>query len=284
MLATSQNSIGAKLSSASGSTRAAMRVERVPALVQQDVHVALQPGRVHEDERLARLGEQRLIPAGLLALAAGEVEVVAARSDSKSSASCGDMRAKICFVPSIEPVDLVLAERPQRRAALAGRRACPTGGAFPARGRACAGGRDRGRAGRRSRRSRRRSAGSRPACSRIARTSSSSSRGSRAGRRCAAIVSRSGSIRSNCDSIVSRSRSRRSAVSRHASSRVARSGSSWKRAELLQRVLDAAERDGHRAAGLLVIVDDLRRLGLKRDVLVAVEIDVSPAHLRSSIA
>ena len=56
MLATSQNSIGAVAANVSDASRGRQRVEGVAALVQQRLDVALQPGGVHEDERLAARG------------------------------------------------------------------------------------------------------------------------------------------------------------------------------------------------------------------------------------
>src|SRR5688572_11152990 len=53
-------------------------VEGVAALVQEGLDVALGAGGVHEDEGLAGLFEAGLVAAGLLALSAGEVEVLAA--------------------------------------------------------------------------------------------------------------------------------------------------------------------------------------------------------------
>ena len=93
-------------------------VERVAALVEQRLDVALDADRVHEDERLARLLERHLVAAGLLALAAGQIEVVARPQRLKLvrelRREAGEDRAGLVD----ELLGRRLLERPQRRAVL----------------------------------------------------------------------------------------------------------------------------------------------------------------------
>ena len=51
-------------------------VEGVPSFVEQGPHVGVEPDGVHEDERQPRVLERRLIAAGGLPLAVGQVEQV----------------------------------------------------------------------------------------------------------------------------------------------------------------------------------------------------------------
>ena len=175
MLATSQNSIGAERRKTSGSSRAASVVERVAALVQQRLDVALQAGGVHEDERLADFVQRGLVPAGLLALAAGQVEIVAlaAASRNRPPAAATAARRSHCVLLT-NPSMSGLRERPQRRAVLADRPPDPTAAASPVPrsvARCAIQFIDQRHA--RSSRSRRRIAGNPPACSRTACTPSS---------------------------------------------------------------------------------------------------------------
>ena len=72
--ATSQNSMRALAVGGQRLAPAGQGVEGVAPLVQQGPHVAVEAHGVHEDERQAVVLERRLVAAGGLALAVGQVE------------------------------------------------------------------------------------------------------------------------------------------------------------------------------------------------------------------
>ena len=68
---------------------AGQRVEGVPPFVEQGPHVGVEPDRVHEDERQPLVLERRLVAAGGLSLAVGQVEQLPGPEEGELLAELG---------------------------------------------------------------------------------------------------------------------------------------------------------------------------------------------------